>query len=236
MNCSAKDIVDAIITAEVRRGSDGRGKDGLDGRMFMLARTKRASFGILLIAVLRLKIKAGPEHWAAGKTFLTLEETKAQLRERGLPEELLKYMIKCDPNNLPAELRMDAQPNGTRELTEAIVNAAIRHGSDGHGKDGLVGYMLVLERTEFKTFVRLMELAQQWQVKETAQSDEPQMSLEGPEEIEADMRAHGMDYDAIYAILKKRTEGGPLDDDEDPDPYRPKTIDVPPDDTETGAK
>jgi len=33
MNCSAQEIVDAIITAGARRGSDGRGKDGLNGHM-----------------------------------------------------------------------------------------------------------------------------------------------------------------------------------------------------------
>jgi hypothetical protein len=178
MHCTTQDIVDAIITAGVRRGTDGRGKDGLDGRMFMLARTDREGFGILLVAALRLKMKAKPERWAACKEFLTVEEIKAELRERGLPQELLKELIKYDPNNLPAELCMDAQPNGTRELMEATINAAIRHGSDGHGKDGLVGYMLVLQRTEFKTFVRLMELAQQWQVKQTAQSDKPQPTEE----------------------------------------------------------
>jgi hypothetical protein len=48
MNCSAQEIVDAIITAGAGRGSDGRGKDGLDGHMSMLARTDRKRFGILL--------------------------------------------------------------------------------------------------------------------------------------------------------------------------------------------
>jgi hypothetical protein len=236
MNCSKKDIVDAIITAAVRRGNDGRGKDGLEGRMFMLARTDRESFGILLVDALRLKMKAAPEHWAAGKEFVTEEEARALCRECGLSEEFVKYLPEYDPENPPAELSEDAQPNGTRELMEATINAAIRHGSDRHGKDGLLGYMLVLQRTKFKTFVRLMELAQQWQVKATAQSDKPQMSLE---ENEARMRACGMDYDAVHAILEKRAEGGPLDYGEDPDPWgmkRPKTIDVSPDDTETGAK
>jgi hypothetical protein len=178
MNCSAQDFVDAIVTAAARLGSDGRGKDGLDGRMFMLARTDRESFGNLLVAALRLKMKAKPERWAACKEFVTVEEIKAELWEGGLPQELLKELLKCEPVTLPAELCMDAQPNGTRELMEATINAAIRHGSDGHGKDGLVGYMLVLQRTEFKTFVRLMELAQQWQVKQTAQSDKPQPTEE----------------------------------------------------------
>ena len=68
------------------------------------------------------------------------------------------------------------------------------HPSDGHGKDALVGYMLVLQRTKFKTFVRLMELAQQWQVKETAQSDKPRPT---GEEVDARLRSLGIDFDAI---------------------------------------
>jgi hypothetical protein len=164
MNCSTKDIVDAIITAGARRGSDGRGKDELDGRMFMLARTDPESFGILLVAALRLKMKAKPEHWAAGKKYLTEEELRAGLRESGISEEVIKYMHYVDCQNLPAELLKDAEPNGTRQVVEATINAAIRHGSDRHGTDGLVGYMLVLQQTTPKTFIRLMEMAQQRQV------------------------------------------------------------------------
>jgi hypothetical protein len=208
MNCSTKDFVDAIITAAVRRGSDGRGKDGLNGRMFTLARTDRESFGILLVAALRLKMKAGPEHGAARKTTLTWEEARAQLRERGLREEFLNYLPP------PSELSKDAQPNGTRELMEATINAAIRHGSDGHGKDGFLGYMLVLERTKFKTFVRLMEVALQWQVKATPQSDKPRPTAE---EAKADLLARGIDYDATYKAIYGEPQ--PLDPGEDPDPW-----------------
>jgi hypothetical protein len=219
MNCSAQEIVDAIITAAVRRGNDGRGKGGLDGRMFTLARTDPESFGILLEAALRLKMKAAPEHRAAERILTEeeiKEEIKAQLRERGLPEELLKYIY--DPNEPRAELSTDAQPNGTRELMEAIINAAIRHGSDRHGKDGLLGYMLVLQRTKSKTFVRLMELALQWQVKATAQSEKPRPTYEEGEEGKARMLA-------FVAIIKEiRGEPSPLDPGEDPDPWSPESV------------
>jgi hypothetical protein len=39
MGCSAQEMVDAIITAGELRGADGRGEDGLDGYMSMLAST-----------------------------------------------------------------------------------------------------------------------------------------------------------------------------------------------------
>lgn len=94
---------------------------------------------------------------------MTEEEVRADLRNCGISEEVIKYFRCYDSWNLPAEFRENAQPNGTRYVMEATINAAIRHGSDGHGKDGLVGYMLVLERTTPKIFIRLMEMAQQWQ-------------------------------------------------------------------------
>jgi hypothetical protein len=187
MNCSAQEIVDAIITAAVQRGSDGRGKDGLDGRMFMLARTHRESFGNLLVAALRLKMKAKPEYGAVGKEFLTEEEFRAELRESGLPEGIIKYVRPYDARNLPAKLLKDAQPNGTRQVMEATINAAIRHGSDGHGKDGMVGYMLVLERTAPKTFNRLMEMAQQWQAATTTTTNKVP-TYRTKEEMEAGLR------------------------------------------------
>jgi len=174
--------------------------------MFMLARTDRESFGILLVAALWLKMKVKPEHWAAGaagKELLTEEEARAQLRERGLPEEALKYLPRYDPKNLPAEAWKDAQPNDTREFMDAIINAAIRHGSDRHGKDGLVGYMLVLQRTKPNTFVRLMELAQQWQIKATAQSDKPRPTRE---EVDARMRAWSYAGDWVTRSIRRRGE------------------------------
>jgi hypothetical protein len=216
MNLSAQEIVDAIITVGVRRGSDGRGKDGLDGRMFMLARTDRESFGILLVEALRLKMKAAPER-AALKKYLTEEEMRAELRENGLPEEVIKYMHPVDSRNLPAELPEDARPNGTRQVMEATINAAIRHGSDGHGKDGLVGYMLVLERTTPKTFITLMEIAQQWQAATPKTNKMPTLTKE---QLQARLLEVGLPADLIKflhpgaAITLDPDEDDPYDDPE----------------------
>jgi hypothetical protein len=214
MNLSAQEIVDAIITVGVRRGSDGRGKDGLDGRMFMLARTDRESFGILLVEALRLKMKAAPERGAALKKYLTEAEVRAELRESGLPEEVIKHMHPVDSENLPAEFPKDAQPNGTRQVIEATINAAIRHGSDGHGKDGLAGYTRVLERTTPKTFIRLMEMAQQWQAATTTTNKMPTPT---EEQIQADLREAGFPADIIKIM---HPSGDAIDPEElGPDPY-----------------
>jgi hypothetical protein len=44
----------------------------------------------------------------------------------------------------------------TRELKEAIINAAIRHGADGKGTGGLEGYLMMLARDEKKIFGTLL--------------------------------------------------------------------------------
>jgi hypothetical protein len=221
MNLSAQEIVDAIITVGVRRGSDGRGKDGLDGRMFMMARTDRESFGTLLVEALRLKMKAAPER-AALKKYLTEEEMRAELRGSGLPEEIIKYMHPVDCRNLPAELPKDAQPNGTRQVIEATINAAIRHGSDGHGKDGLVGCMLVLERTTPKTFITLMEMAQQWQAVTTKTNKMPTLT---EEQLQAGLLEAGLPADLIEFMYP--ADEITLDPDEIPDdPYDDPEADV----------
>jgi hypothetical protein len=108
----------------------------------MLARTDRLRFGILLGRALRLKMKAKPDERdrRGGKKYLTRKEAEAELRARGTPVEVLQFCHCYHADNLPAEPPESAGPNGTRNLMEAVVNAAIRHGSDGHGKDGLVGY------------------------------------------------------------------------------------------------
>jgi hypothetical protein len=154
--------------------------------MFRLARTDRESFGILLVEALRLKMKVAPERPAL-KKYLTEEEMRAERRKSGIPEEIIKYMHPVDCRNLPAELPKDAQPNGTRQVIEATINAAIRHGSDGHGKDGLVGYMLALERTTPKTFITLMEMAQQWQAATTTTTNKVP-TYRTKEEMEAGLR------------------------------------------------
>jgi hypothetical protein len=143
MRCTAQEMVDAIIDAAARRGADGRGRHGLDGHMSMLASTSLRKFGILLGGALRLKMKPGRGEDDERPELVTLEQAKARLREAGLPESFADYLR---PVDCRTEQRKRAQPNGTRSIVEAVINAAIRHGSDGRGKDGLLGYMLMLER------------------------------------------------------------------------------------------
>src|SRR6478736_8601494 len=114
MNCGAQEIVDAIITAAVRRGSDGRGKDGLDGHMSKLARTNRRRFGILLGRALRLKMKAKPDErdrLGSNKYIITREEAEARLREHGIPVEVLQFMRHPSLEEVLADPPESAEPN-----------------------------------------------------------------------------------------------------------------------------
>ncbi len=55
--------------------------------------------------------------------------------------------------------RKGVQNAVTRELKEAVLNAAAKHGFDGKGKDGLEGYMTMLayeDKRIFSTFLRVL--------------------------------------------------------------------------------
>src|SRR5271165_2616564 len=80
MSRSAQEIVDAIVTAAVLRGADGRGQGALDGYMLTMARTNSRRFGILLGWALRLKMKARRGTDDEKPDFLTDAEARAELR------------------------------------------------------------------------------------------------------------------------------------------------------------
>jgi hypothetical protein len=177
MYCSVEEIMDAIAAAGARRGADGHGQNALDGRMLALARTDRKDFGMFLVRALRLKMKEKPGDRTRGKKWLTRDETIALFREYGVPEETVEFMTPTDARNQPPD------PPETRDLMEAVINAAIRHGSDGHGQDGLMGYMLLLQAKEPKIFRTMTVLAQQWQA--TTRPDIPKRRTLSEEELRA---------------------------------------------------
>ena len=153
---------------------------------------------MLFARALRLKMKAKPDERdrTEGKKYLTEDELKALLRELGIPEEAVQFMTPCDARNLPAEPPETAGPNGTRDLMEAVINAAVRHGGDGHGQDGLVGYMLLLQVTEPKAFNMLTGVAQRWQA--TSRSDKPNERKPSEEELQAARVVLDLAYEAKW--------------------------------------
>jgi hypothetical protein len=213
MGYSAQEYVDAIVTAGALHGADGRGKDELDGYMFMLARTNCRRFGILLGGALQSKMTARRNTDDEKPDFLTLEEAQAELRKFGIPERVLDYLPSIDVRTVPADRRRKAQPTGTRVITEAVINAATAHGSDGRGKDGLLGYLLMLDRVDPPTFDVLTRMAQRWQVKHPPRSPKRELDPR-PEE-------------SISAILKKLLEErcGPDRDHIGKNPYEDPEVD-----------
>jgi hypothetical protein len=155
-----------------------------------------------------MKAKPDERDRMGGKKYLTEEEAKAELRASGISVEVLQFCHCYDARNLPAEPPESAGPNGTRDLMEAVVNAAIRHGSDRHGKDGLVGYMLLLQRTEPRTFNMLTGVAQRWQASRSDKPNKPK-PLPTKEELIAEMRANGMDVDGYLQWRSRRFDYEP---------------------------
>jgi hypothetical protein len=174
MSCSAQEMVDAIITAGEMRGADGRGRGGLDGFMLTMARTDTRRFGTLLGWALRLKMKARRGTDDEKPDYLTDEEAKAEFREAGIPERFLDYLSPIDLATVPADRRKRAQANGTRVITEAVINAAIRHGNDARGEDGLLGYLLTLDPVDPQLFAMFLGIVQRWQVKHPPRSPKPE--------------------------------------------------------------
>jgi hypothetical protein len=210
MGYSAQEMVDAILNVGALRGSDGRGKDGLDGYASMLASTSYRRFGILLGRALRFKMTARRVTDDEKPDFMTVKEAKAELRRFGIPEQFADYVPKTDIRELPALQREKAQPNGTRTITQAVINAAIRHGSDGRGKDGLQGYFLLLERMDPPIFDMLTRTAQWWQIRHPPPSPKPDK-----QELDPSLKEY---YRAILEHLS-RERWGPEPDWDRANPY-----------------
>jgi hypothetical protein len=73
----------------------------------------------------------------------------------------------------------------TRELQEAVIEAAQRVGSDLNGKDGLVGYLMRVGRTDSKAFGTLLRAVLPLRVKYEMMEDTSSWTLE---DYEADFR------------------------------------------------
>lgn len=81
VNKITADLKKGIIEAAVKRGSDGKGKDGLVGYLFWLARLEPRSFASLLGRLVPMHIIADEDP----NTTMTREEVEAKLLARGLP-------------------------------------------------------------------------------------------------------------------------------------------------------
>ena len=89
------------MNAAARLGSDGRGRDGLEGYMMMLARREPKTFAMLLRAVLPMQLNAD-FNAQLNQPYETLEEAMAAARQLGLPDTKI-YELKDYRRLPPAE-------------------------------------------------------------------------------------------------------------------------------------
>jgi hypothetical protein len=107
-NIMTRELKEAILNAASRHGEDGKGLNGIEGYMFMLASEERKVFGTLLRAVLPLQADVVVREEI---TLKTEEEVKAALLQRGLPESTLHRLEFHDANLLELDAE-ETEPDG----------------------------------------------------------------------------------------------------------------------------
>jgi hypothetical protein len=85
---------------------------------------------------------------------------------------------------------MSTSTAANRFLREAILLAAEAVGSNGRGKDGLMGYLINAARTEPKSFLTLLGRIIPLQV--AGQSDEPEVIYRTIEQLQAVLAEKGL--------------------------------------------
>jgi len=136
-----------------------------------------------------------------------------------------------DSDNQPKAKR--GRPPGslnkfTRDLREAIMEAAERLGGDGQGEDGVVGYLMWLGQAVPASFSMLMRAGMPAEIRAIL-TLKPVLTLE---EAMAELRARGLPTEFIENLTKVDEELGP---DDEPAPYDDKLIDLEPDPSPAAA-
>lgn len=98
-----------------------------------------------------------------------------------------------DPNVQPGVRNLGRVP---RVLKDAIVYAAQSLGEDGHGTNGLVGYLRALARAEPKAFSSLLGRVLPLTLNTTSHSE---VVFRSVEEVRAELKARGIPVEQIVA-------------------------------------
>lgn len=78
-------IAEAILMAAERSGYDKNGKDGVDGYLKRLADDLPVVFAQLLLRVMPVQLSGRLDVHTNQNTMYTVDEAKAELRDRGIP-------------------------------------------------------------------------------------------------------------------------------------------------------
>jgi hypothetical protein len=93
-NAMTRELREAILNAATKLGEDGKGRDGLEGYVMMLARKERKIFASLLRAVLPMQVTTSI-NTLVNVEYTSLEQATEEARRLGLPErrvfELMDY-------------------------------------------------------------------------------------------------------------------------------------------------
>jgi hypothetical protein len=92
----------------------------------------------------------------------------------------------------------------TRELKVAIVTAAFRLGSDGKGKDGIVGYLTHIAKNDIKTFVMLLRAVLPLQLKARTNENRAELDADGNPYLTADGEPRYPTYEETLEDARKR--------------------------------
>jgi hypothetical protein len=103
---SAIDLLEAIIDAAKRHGSNGRGKDGVAGYIRMLAEIECKTFDKWIIRAMLEQVQ--------GRSRQSIEETKARLAERGVEKTVYNLAFVMKHGVLPPE-------NGTQKVAQQLL-------------------------------------------------------------------------------------------------------------------
>lgn len=85
----------------------------------------------------------------------------------------------------------------SRVLKECILLAAEETGSDNKGKEGLLGYLKSIARTDKKTYAGLLRAVLPLQIHSTTQTD-VNHTFQSREEIVRQLQARGLPVDRIF--------------------------------------
>ena len=102
----------------------------------------------------------------------------------------------------------------TRLLKEAILMAAELEGSDGNGKDGLIGFLRRIVKEDIRAFAMLLGRVLPLQI-DTKSDQRETIVYRSVAEIRAEMVARGIDVEAVVRALQRTMDDDDDDDDDD---------------------
>ena len=95
----------------------------------------------------------------------------------------------------------------TRILKEAIIMAAELEGSDGEGKDGLIGFLRRVANTDIRAFASLLGRVIPLQI-DTKGDPRDEVVYQSMAEVRAELAAQGITFEMIKRVFQD-VDGGP---------------------------